>query len=281
MDADFVQKLKRKLRIKWRVLLEKPRFVLGYVLNALFTWFLGLAIAIVGVVLFPALASSGVRLPSLSEIVSADKVTQFAGSIIENLRQFSLSGLFRFVREELPADLRRLFVNLCDFVKRWREFLGKFIALLMNPRKLCDRLHALWERYHVKIKIVATKALGIAISFLLFRLLMYLAPHLGKPFVTIWGINAGIFVLQWCIMLVSPPLARKLRTALGNLRLGREKQRLHATGETFIANVKQAAHKKQRGAETTMDMGGTGDEKENQDSGRGFGAADTHLRSKV
>lgn len=254
MDADIVQKLGRKLWIKWRVLREKPRFVLCYVVNALFTWLLGLTIAIVGVVLLPALAPSGalsgVKLSSLAEIVSVDKAAQFAGNIIDNLRQFSLSGLFRFVREELPADLRRLFVNLCDFVKRWREFLGKFIALLMNPRKLLKRLHALWERYHVKIKIVATKALGIAISFLLFRLLMYLAPRLGTTFLTIWGVNAGIFVLQWCIALVSPPIARKIRTALGKIRLGREKQRFHEAGETFIANVRQAVDAKQRDAAT-------------------------------
>lgn len=244
MDTDMVRKLQRKLRIKWRVLREKPRFVLGYVMDALFAWVLGLTVAVVGFVLFPALASSGsmagFRLPSFSEVLNADKAGQIVGAVIEKMRQFSLSGVFRFVTQDIPNDLRRLSVNLCELVKRWRELLGKFAALLLAPRKIWERLQAFWERYKVKIKAVATRALGIAISFALFRLLMYAAPRLGVGVLTIWGVNAGAFVLQWCVALVSPPIARKLRTALHTMWATREKRKLHKAGEAFVSTVRGA-----------------------------------------
>ena len=236
---DFIRQLKRKLRIKWRVLREKPRFLLGYVMDALFTWILGLAVAVISLVLFPVLVSFGFGVPSFSEMVSADKVGQIVGNVIEKVRQISVPGVIRFVREDIPADLRRLFVNLCDFVKRWREFLERFVNLLLAPRKLYKHLCKFWERHKAKIKIVATKALGIAISFFLFRLLMYFAPRLRMTVLTIWGVNAGVFILQWCITLVSPPIARKLRAILENLWATKKKQELQAAGETFIANVRE------------------------------------------
>ena len=89
MGGDMVRKLKRKCRIKLRVLREKPRFVFGYVMDALFTWVLGLTIAIIGLVLFPALAPSGsvsgVKLPPLSEIVNVDKAGQVVSNLIEKI----------------------------------------------------------------------------------------------------------------------------------------------------------------------------------------------------
>lgn len=244
MGEDMMRKLKRKCRIKLRVLREKPRFVFGYVMDALFTWVLGLTIAIIGLVLFPALAPSGsvtgVKLPPLSEIVNVDKAGQVVSNLIEKMRQFSLLGFMRFLREDVPADFKRLFVGLCELVKRWRELLGQFVALLLVPRKILERLHAFWERYKVKIKAVVTKALGIAISYLLFKVLMYVGPYLDFPILTIWGINAGVFVLQWCIALVSPTIARKLRVKLGEMWATKKKRKLHAAGETFIANVRDA-----------------------------------------
>ena len=268
MGEDLVRKLKRKCRIKLRVLREKPRFVFGYVMDALFTWVLGLTIAIIGLVLFPALAPSGsvsgVKLPPLSEIVDVDKAGQVVSNLIEKMRQFSVPRLIRFLKEDVPADLKRLFVGLCELVKRWRELLGQLVALLLAPRKILERLHAFWERYKVKVKAVATKALGIAISFLLFKLLMYVGPYLDFSIMTIWGINAGVFVLQWSIALVSPTIARKLRVKLGEMWAAKKKRKLHAAGETFIATVRDAmdTNGQNTGDLYEYDMGGTGHEKE-------------------
>lgn len=278
MGEDMVRKLQRKCRIKWRVLREKPRFVLGYVMDALFTWVLGLTIAIVGLVLFPALAPSGavsgVKLPPLSEMVNVDRAVQFVSNIIEKMRQFSWNGFWRFVREDVPGDLKRLFVGLCELVKRWRELLEQFAALLLAPRKILERMHAFWERHKVKIKAVATKALGVAISFLLFRLLMYVGPYLNFPILTIWGVNALFFVLQWCIALISPPIARQLRTKLGEAWMTKKKRKLHAAGETVIANVRDAMDSNRKVAEGgyEYDTGGKEYEKEGQDFGGGSGA---------
>ena len=278
MGEDMVRKLQRKCRIKWRVLREKPRFVLGYVLDALFTWVLGLTIAILGLVLFPALAPSGavsgVKLPPLSEMVNVDKAGQVVSELIEKMRQFSWSGFMRFLKEDVPGDLKRLFVGLCELVKRWRELLEQFAALLLAPQKILERMHAFWERHKVKIKAVATKALGVAISFLLFRLLMYVGPYLDFPILTIWGVNAGFFVLQWCIALISPSIARNLRMKLGEVWMAKKKRKLHAAGETVIANVRDAMESNRKAAEDgyEYDVGGTDNEKEGQDSGGGLGA---------
>lgn len=244
MGEDVVRKLKRKCRIKLRVLREKPRFVFGYVMDALFTWVLGLTIAIIGLVLFPALAPSGsvsgIKLPQLSEIVNVDKAGQVVSNLIEKMSQFSVPGFIRFLKEDVPTDLKRLFVGLCELVKRWRELLGQFVALLLAPRKILERLHAFWERYKVKIKAVATKVLGIAISFLLFKVLLYVGPYLDFSILTIWGINAGVLVLQWCIALVAPQIARRLRRALGNMWLKKKQRKLHEQGELLIGSVRNA-----------------------------------------
>lgn len=278
MGEDMVRKLQRKCRIKLRVLREKPRFVLGYVMDALFTWVLGLTIAILGLVLFPALAPSGavsgVKLPPLSEMVNVDKAGQVVSELIEKMRQFSWSGFMRFLKEDVPGDLKRLFVGLCELVKRWRELLEQFVALLLAPRKILERMHAFWERHKVKIKAVATKALGVAISFLLFRLLMYVGPYLDFPILTIWGVNAGFFVLQWCIALISPSIARNLRMKLGEVWMAKKKKKLHAAGETFIANVRDAMESNRKAAEDGYEynVGRTDNEKEGQDSGGGLGA---------
>ncbi len=199
---------------------------------------------------------------------------QFVSNIIEKMRQFSWDGFWRFVREDIPGDLRRLFVGLCDLVKRWRELLEQFVALLLAPQKILERMHAFWERHKVKIKAVATKALGVAISFLLFRLLMYVGPYLDFPILTIWGVNAGFFVLQWCIALISPSIARNLRMKLGEVWMAKKKKKLHAAGETFIANVRDAMESNRKAAEDgyEYDVGGTDNEKEGQDSGGGLGA---------
>ena len=241
--ADLMKKLGQKCHIKLRVLREKPRFVFWYVMDALFTWVLGLTISIIGLVLFPALASPGsvssVKLPPFSEIVNVDKAGQIIGNVIEKLRQFNLSGLIGIVKE-IPDDFKRLLVKLCEFVKRWRELLGQFIAVLLTPSKVWEKLQALWERYKVKIKIVTTKALGIAISFVLFKLLLYAAPRLGKGIMTIWGVNAGVLALQWCIAFVAPKIARRLRGALENMWFRKEQRKLHEKGETLIGNVRSA-----------------------------------------
>ncbi len=241
--ADWIKKLGRKCHIKLRVLREKPRFVFGYVMDALFTWVLGLTISIVGLVLFPALASSGsvsgVKFPPLSEIVNVDKAGQIVSNMIEKMRQFNLSALIGIVKD-IPDDLKRLLVKLCEFVKKWRELLSQFIAILLMPRKIWERIQELWTRYKVKIRIVATKALGIAISFVLFKLLLYAAPRLGKGILTIWGINAGVLALQWCIAFVAPKIAQKIRRALGNMWFRKKQRKLHEKGEELIDNVRSA-----------------------------------------
>lgn len=253
MGMDVIQTLKRKIRIKWRVLREKPRFVFGYVMDALFTWVLGLTVAVIGFVLFPAIASSGTitsfRLPPLSEILNVDKVGQIVSNMIEKMRQFSISGIVRLVTTEIPNEIRRLFVNLCDLVKRWRELLGRFVALLLAPRKIWERLQAFWERYKVKIKAVATQALGIAISFVLLKIVLYIVPHISSELLTIWGVNVILFILQWCISFVSPSIARNLRTALGKAWAAKKKRKLRAAGGKFIADVREAMETNRKGAE--------------------------------
>lgn len=239
MGTDIVRKLKRKIHIRLRVLREKPRFVLGYVMDALFTWVLGLLVSVIGLVLFPALAPSGPVSGVRPDLLNADKAGQLAASMIEKIRQFSLSGLIGIITA-IPADLKRLGVKLCEFVRRWRDFLGRLAALLLAPRELWDRLRDFWERYEAKIKIVATKALGIAISFVLFRLLIYAAPRLSAGLLTIWGINAGVLVLQWCVALISPQIARGIRKALGDLWVTKERRKLHEKGATLLGNVRSA-----------------------------------------
>ena len=91
--------------------------------------------------------------------------------------------------------------------------------------------------------------MGIAISFVLFRLLMYILPQLGIGVLTLWGVNAGVLLLQWCVALVSPALARGLRERIGAMWPAKEKQKLRETGEAFIGNVRDAVGKRLRGKE--------------------------------
>ena len=274
MGADIVRKLKRKCHIKLRVLREKPRFVLCYVMDALFTWVLGLIVSIIGLVLFPALAPSGPLSGARPDFLNADKAGQLAANVIEKMRHFSEPGLIGIITA-IPSDLKRLGVKLCEFVRRWWEFLGQLAALLLAPRMLWERLRDFWARYEAKIKIVATKALGIAISFVLFRLLIYAAPRLGAGLLTIWGINAGVLVLQWCAALIAPPMARVIRRKLGNLWVTKERRKLHDKGATLLGNVRSAMDAKSESVEEEdrSVMGGMEHEKESQDPGRSLGAA--------
>lgn len=253
MPEDMKKKLERKIRIKLRLIRKKPQYVLWLILGALFSWVIGLILCIIAMVLLPALASpellSGMRFTNPTELLNVDRVGQTAGAAVDKLRQVNASNLLYLIKEKIPSDIRGLATKLLEFAARWRELLSRLVAHLLAPRKIWEELRAFWERHRVKLKLAATKVLGIAISFVLFRLLMYILPQLGIGVLTLWGVNAGVLLLQWCVALVSPALARGLRERIGAMWPAKEKQKLRETGEAFIGNVRDAVGKRLRGKE--------------------------------
>ena len=190
MSKDLTERLQQKIRILKRIVREKPRFLLGYVMQSLTVRAVLLSIYAI----FPWL---------FSQYFSPE----------EALRHLSFDTIWRRFAG-IPADIRNLLSNLSSLLANRGQQLRELLKSLWPPH-LAARRFLEYIRGHLPgVREMIRKVLSVIIAFLLFRVIILLViPLLGLGALTILGLDLGvavIFLVQTVISRIAPWLSKLL-----------------------------------------------------------------------
>lgn len=228
----MLDRIKRRIRWKChflnRLLREKPEVLLRYARAWLFIRVILYLLCAIVYLFVSAFLSAEVRslvdLRKLWEFLDAERLWLLCREMYGQLRLLNFEKIGMFLErawlfcKTIPSELRKGFNDFCRLLAEKRRMLWAFLLSLWPPTAVWERLCTFCERNKQRLKNMAEKAMGVVIAFAMLKFVVFfilpLLPLLGLGALTFLGLDAGlllIIILQWCISLVAPPFARKLR----------------------------------------------------------------------
>lgn len=228
----MLNKIKRRVRWKFhllkRIVKEQPhallRYARGWLLVRAILYLLCVLVYLVASTILSAETRSLIDFRKLWEFLDAERMWMMCREAYGQLRQLNSEKVLAFCEriwaffKTVPSELRNGFTNFMRLLSEKRKLLWAFLLSLWPPSAVWERGCTFCKRHKHRLKNTAEKAAGVLIAFAMLKLVIFfilpLLPLLGLGALTFLGLDAGFIVLvilQWCISLVSPPFAKKLR----------------------------------------------------------------------